>query len=514
MNEPGDQYEREADRVADAVMRMPDSEAAVNTLEDVPSERLQRMCPRCRRRHRQGKPLNCEECEQELQRKPVADGLPATEDVEQATAVASEPGKPLSGRTRSFFEDRMGGDFGDVRIHTGRKAGRAARSIDARAFTLGNDVVFRSDMYRPGTRVGKQLLAHELTHVAQQSGAAAMVQRQSTGSKEETENPDQEESGVELETWADLWQRGGGMRTFDGGIQVGAVYFSTDEATLDSIDRVALGQLRQQLSSELAQRDRRYTLQFVGWADKRGSEQYNLDLSLDRAINVSSFFESLSDFPNYQVETKPMGEFTGEQRGETAQELAVYRRVDIVLKPSITNPIRKPESEEEGGNTEKERKCDSAKEGFPPSRDNCAAYEKNSWWLPSEYVHNATCACMELPDSPTANCVRDHLQDRMEAVPTSTKEYWQRIVAITEAGEWIGRGVPWGEIPQEEAEMLIQLELARLIYKHHKEAYEKCCCKGGPAPFPSWVGVVNVPLPCEGVEASIRAFGSCGRGGW
>jgi hypothetical protein len=129
------------------------------------------MCSRCQRRHRRGKPLNCEECEQELQRKPVADGLPATEDVEQAAAVASEPGKPLSGRIRSFFEERMGRDFSDVRVHTGPQAQRSVRSINADAFTLGKDVAFAKGNYRPDTTEGKKLIAHELTHVIQQTGA-------------------------------------------------------------------------------------------------------------------------------------------------------------------------------------------------------------------------------------------------------------------------------------------------------------------------------------------------------
>lgn len=517
VNEPGDEYEKEAERVADAVMRVPEPKEELDTQEQLPADLIQRMCPRCRQHHRQGKALDCEECEQKLQRRTDEgdQSKGGSEAVRLAAAATRGPGRSLPDQTRSFFESRMGADFSGVRIHTGGKADRAARSINAQAYTLGGDVVVRSSEYRPSTRSGRRLLAHELTHVVQQSGVAAMVRRQSMGSQEETENPGQEESGVELETWADLWQRRGGMRTLGGGMQVGAVYFSTDEATLNSSDRVALSQLRRKLASELGQRGGRYTLQFVGWADKRGSEQYNLQLSLDRAMNVSGFFGSLSDFPNYEAETKPMGEFTGEQLGDTAEELAVYRRVDIVLKPPMTKPIRKRELEEEEAYPEKERRCDPVKEGFPPSRANCAAYEENSKWLPSEYVHNATCACMELPDSPTANCVRKHLQDRMAGVPKSTKEYWEKIVTITEAAEWAGRTMPpWSEIPQEEAEMLIQKELARLIYKHHVDAYKKCCCKSGPAGFWSWIGVVNVPIPCRDVEKSIRNFGACGRGGW
>lgn len=171
VNEQGDKYEREAERVADAVMRMPDPESTVETQEKVPSDRIQRMCARCQRRYRQGKPLNCETCEPELQHYEEASmGGKAThsDGFEQAAEVSREPGKPLSEGPQSFFENRMGEDFGDVRIHTGRDADRAAQSIDARAFTLGDDIVFRSGEYQPNTQDGKRLLAHELTHVVQQ----------------------------------------------------------------------------------------------------------------------------------------------------------------------------------------------------------------------------------------------------------------------------------------------------------------------------------------------------------
>jgi hypothetical protein len=172
VNDPDDEYEKEAERVAEAVMRMPEQEPEPmeEPVEDAPADRIQGMCSRCRRRYREGKPLNCEECERELQRKPETDGVPVPEGIKQAAAVVREAGKPLSDRTRSFFEDRMGRDLSDVRVHTGEKADRAARAIDARAFTLGSDVVFRSGEYRPNTRAGKQLLAHELTHVLQQTG--------------------------------------------------------------------------------------------------------------------------------------------------------------------------------------------------------------------------------------------------------------------------------------------------------------------------------------------------------
>jgi hypothetical protein len=185
VSEPGDKYEKEAERVADAVMRMSDPESTVGTQEKALPNRIQRMCPRPQHSYWHGKPLNCQECEG----KPNdhADGEEASigGSVEHAATVVSEPGRPLSDGVRSFFEHRMGQNFGNVRIHTGVKADLAAKCINARAFTLGGDVVFRIGEYRPDMQTGKQLLAHELTHVVQQECDGERsnwrVQRQDTG---------------------------------------------------------------------------------------------------------------------------------------------------------------------------------------------------------------------------------------------------------------------------------------------------------------------------------------------
>jgi hypothetical protein len=88
--------------------------------------------------------------------------------------VGSGGGSPVEPGARSFLEDRMGADFSDVRVHTGAKADESARSINAQAYTVGSDVVFRSGAYQPDTPGGRHVLAHELAHVIQQkSGPVA-----------------------------------------------------------------------------------------------------------------------------------------------------------------------------------------------------------------------------------------------------------------------------------------------------------------------------------------------------
>jgi hypothetical protein len=93
-------------------------------------------------------------------------------------AAAGRGGEPLPAASRSFFEARFGYDFGHVRVHVDGAADEGARAVRARAYTLGGDIVFGAGEYAPETHQGKSLLAHELTHVVQQAGAAPVVQRE------------------------------------------------------------------------------------------------------------------------------------------------------------------------------------------------------------------------------------------------------------------------------------------------------------------------------------------------
>ena len=98
-----------------------------------------------------------------------------------AAALAAAPaaaGMALPGPLRGFFEPRMGFGLGDVRLHTDAAAAQSARALNARAYTVGNDVHFGAGQYQPGTPAGRHLIAHELAHVGQQRGSGApRVQR-------------------------------------------------------------------------------------------------------------------------------------------------------------------------------------------------------------------------------------------------------------------------------------------------------------------------------------------------
>ena len=114
---------------------------------------------------------NCEECRKK-------DALPQRRhggDAEHARVrsivkdVVRSPGQPLDQGTRAFFEPRFGHDFSQVRVHNDSRAAESARSVNALAYTSGDNIVFGTGCYGPESSAGRKLLAHELTHVVQQS---------------------------------------------------------------------------------------------------------------------------------------------------------------------------------------------------------------------------------------------------------------------------------------------------------------------------------------------------------
>ena len=87
--------------------------------------------------------------------------------------VLTAPGQPLDLATRALMERRFGHDFGRVRVHADSRAAESARSVLARAYTVGPHIVFGDGQYAPGTHQGSELLAHELAHTVQQAGVAS-----------------------------------------------------------------------------------------------------------------------------------------------------------------------------------------------------------------------------------------------------------------------------------------------------------------------------------------------------
>lgn len=169
---PGDRYEQEADRVAEHVVRMPTPDAhqeSIAPLSPLSGNNAQRACDDCEEELEQSI-----ETEKPLRMKSFAGAPPEVPpETEVRLKALPQGGQPLPESVRSFFEPRLGSDFGRVRIHTSAPVAETATVLKARAFTLGQDIVFAPGQYAPESVQGKSLIAHELTHVVQQNGTAA-----------------------------------------------------------------------------------------------------------------------------------------------------------------------------------------------------------------------------------------------------------------------------------------------------------------------------------------------------
>lgn len=138
VNQPGDGYEQEADRMADQLTGA------------------------------SGGQLHCHAASPAL---PA--GVPLI-----VHEVLRSPGHPLDANTRAFMEPRFGHDFSGVRVHSDTKAAESARAVNALAYTVGRDVMFGAGQYQPATNIGRNLMAHELTHMVQQRTAIPpLIQR-------------------------------------------------------------------------------------------------------------------------------------------------------------------------------------------------------------------------------------------------------------------------------------------------------------------------------------------------
>ena len=176
----GDAYEREADRVADSILSA-NAEAPFRVLS-VGDPGLQRQC------HCQDEEVvqrcSCQEKDDDLVQPKAASDAPRAPGFEARVDALRGSGRSLPAGLRAFFEPRFGHDFGGVRVHTGAAASAAADAVRARAFTVGSDVVFGNGEWSPETDSGKRLIAHELTHVVQQTPLVArrkpIVQRETT----------------------------------------------------------------------------------------------------------------------------------------------------------------------------------------------------------------------------------------------------------------------------------------------------------------------------------------------
>ena len=214
VSSPDDPQEREADAVADRVMRMPESAPAIPQQEEekiqkkeeeenedrvqaklnAPEISVQRKCAECEKDEEvsaklynavsrmqdedrgeeeaiQTKRISANTLIMRSERGPPANS--SNTSFEQSLSSSKGAGTAMSQSTQQFMGSRFGADFSGVRIHTGGYAEDMSSSINAQAFTHGNDIYFNAGKYAPHTEAGGTLLAHELTHTIQQGATAA-----------------------------------------------------------------------------------------------------------------------------------------------------------------------------------------------------------------------------------------------------------------------------------------------------------------------------------------------------
>ena len=159
INQPGDEYEQEADRVSEQVMRKPESQQEGH--EGLQTKRVQ----------------------------PSGMGQITAPPIVHEALVG--PGQPLDLATRAFFEPRFGYDLSRVRVHTDTKAAQSAQVVHGLAYTVGQHLVFGPGQYAPHSNQGLRLLAHELTHVVQQQspGVRALQSSPEEKNSEVNKNP-------------------------------------------------------------------------------------------------------------------------------------------------------------------------------------------------------------------------------------------------------------------------------------------------------------------------------------
>jgi pyrrolidone-carboxylate peptidase len=159
---PDDPFEKEADTMADSVMRMP-AESIV-----------QRKCTQCEEEEKaRMKPL-ASSITPFIQTKSNGEGS-ASDAVSSQISSSRGNGSQMDRETKTFMESRFGTDFSNVKIHNGKESVQMSSELNAKAFTVGSDIYFNEGQYNTGSESGRHLLAHELTHTLQQ-GASSTFQ--------------------------------------------------------------------------------------------------------------------------------------------------------------------------------------------------------------------------------------------------------------------------------------------------------------------------------------------------
>lgn len=292
-----DPLEREADRVADQVLAAPTNTA----VSDSPL-RIQR---------RAGQ---------------------ATAGTETAPVsvdrVLAGSGRPMEPALRHDMEQRFGHDFSRVRVHSGAAAEQSAREVSANAYTVGRNIVFGAGLFAPGTHEGRRLLAHELTHVVQQSDLDGIRvgpsdDKHGLSSTVLTDRATQAEAAA----GSALLQRESAAETPKNDDVECRIHFLN--GTTEFTDSRENWQCMESIKKWLADGDVTKVVELHGYASEEGDEQFNKDLSQRRAEIVKLL---LGQGRMLEARLK----ITGHGRDKTFPDLPSNRRVEAKLVQRIS----------------------------------------------------------------------------------------------------------------------------------------------------------------------------------
>ena len=318
-----DPAERQADRMADRVMRMPDFAPAHEARSAGGTSRTNLLRRKCACGGSAGSAAECDDCAAERKgalRRRAADGAGPHQAPPIVHDVLRAPGRALDASTRAFFEPRFGQDFSGVRVHLDGRAAESARAVHALAYTVGTDIVFGAGQYAPNSSQGRHVLAHELAHVVQQGDAAPQSARRD----------------VALRRLGDQTQIPAGL-----GCQVAttspvtithSVMFANGVSTLDVIDRLLIGLVVANWRRDGANQPVRVD----GYASERGPDPLNWRLSCQRAMNVVNELEH----PSSGMPGIPAAFITFFMQGETIDfgTEDQNRRATISVWPALVIP--------------------------------------------------------------------------------------------------------------------------------------------------------------------------------
>lgn len=477
-----DPLEQEADRVADQVMAAPTH----SSVSGAPP-RIQRYA----RQTTEG-----------------TDTAPASVD-----RVLSSFGRPLEPTLQQDMEQRFGHDFSRVRVHSGAAAEQSARDVKANAYTVGHNVVFDVGRFEPGTHEGRRLIAHELSHVVQQTGAEGIragqgngkrglspisteagdlwtsrvsepgrLQRKPKGGKDSPKTDDcppmergerEEAAKAQLQ----LVERIPQQEWLIFGFPIGGSEMSGDEAG-GFISKI----VRSLMQGHFVYVTGQDPLEVLGFSDCFAGPK--VDNHVLRQLRAAKFCAGVKDYYDYAPKTypalirscgaTPMDQYVGSNstRADRAQNRSILVRRVAAAKVQF----------EEGN------------ESFPynpkyrPSAAHCAAYTTPQARdiLGRVYTNNAHCSCMVTPDEPHNNCVRSCLQDKM----------WNLL-----ANQSRGR-------KPDDPPMDINIACP-LIWKHHRECYHDCGCASEFIDYLAFNAVCNIALPCAVDSAAINLLNRC-----